>query len=235
MTGPEIIELTKALAWPCVTVFAILYLRVQLRAAFARLTEIGPTGAKFAPPAQQQVPAPSSPTLGKEDTSQVGAAKPISVQTFISQLKSGIPENVLEPMVGRIRQDLVAIAGDHPSDQIEALVYNLASTNVQLSYERIYNAIFGSQLSLLLEAGGFGGVIPTPEGVSQALARQRFDQAKTANSTWYGTFSFEAWIGFLVSQGLLTMDANGRYFLTDYGRGFLRYVFGRQLSLVKLG
>ena len=201
-------------------------MRVQLRAAFARLTEIGPTGAKFAPP-EQQIPAPPSPTLGKDETHQDLIEKPISLQAFIGQIKSFISGDLLEPIVQRIRPDLISIAGNQPADQIEALVYNLASVNVQLGYERLYNAIFGSQLTLLTQANAAGGVAPT-------FARQAYEQTKAANPLEYGgAFTFEQRIGFLIGSGLLMTDASGNYVLTNYGRGFLKYINDRQLTIVK--
>jgi hypothetical protein len=98
---------------------------------------------------------------------------------------------------------------------------------VQLAHERTYNAIFGSQMTLLAQANGVGGLVP-------AMARQLYEQiAKPANPTLYSTYTFEQWVGFLMKSGLLETDAAGNYVLTNYGRGFQKYLFDRKLTVSK--
>ena len=126
----------KALAWPGVIIFGVLYLGNELKAALKRVTEIGPTGARFAPP-EQQVPAPTSvPTLGSEE--KVGTHVALhNLQAFIERVKSFVSDDQLQPQIRAIRAALISAAGNDPSDQVEALIYNSASLNVQLSHERI--------------------------------------------------------------------------------------------------
>jgi hypothetical protein len=150
-----------------------------------------------------------------------------NVQTFIGQVKSEISDDQLQPVIQRIRRDLSSIAGDNQRDQIEALLYNSASLNVQLTHERIYNAIFGSQLTLLAQANGAEGLVP-------AMARQLYEQnAKPTNRSFYAIYSFDQWVGFLINSGLLQLDSAGNYVLTNYGRGFLKYVVDKKLTVFK--
>jgi hypothetical protein len=221
-------DLIKTLAWPVVVVWGILYWRDELKAATKRLTEIGFAGAKFASP-EQQVPAPPIAALpvskeGKETTRGVAATS--NVAAFVARVKGLVSDDQLQPSIRSIRNELVAIAGDDLSDQVEALIYNSASLNVQLMHERSYNIIFGSQLTLLAQANGTGGLAP-------ALAKQLYEQARSANSTVYASYTFEAWIGFLINSALLAVDAHGNYVLTNFGRGFLKYIIDRQLTVFK--
>ena len=150
-----------------------------------------------------------------------------SVQAFIGQVKSLISNDQLQPNLQRNRSDLHSVAGDDPKSQIEALLYNSASLNVQPAHERVYNAIFESQLTLLAQANGAGGLVP-------AFERQLYEQiAKPINPSFYAICTFEQWIGFLVNSGLLQFDAAGNYVLTNYGRGFLKYIVDRKLTVFK--
>lgn len=230
MTDAEIVDLVKALVWPAVVVFGMWYWRDELRAAAKRIREIGLTGAKFAPP-EQQVPAhPSSvgeaSTLGKDKKPDEPLGTP-NVAGFIGQLKSFISDDQLQPTAQKIRTDLIGVVGNDLSDQKEALIYYSASLSIQLSHEKNYNAIFGSQLTVLTQANGIGGIPP-------ATAKLIYEQiAKPSNPTLYATYTFEAWIGFLINSGLLATDAAGNYVLTIYGRGFLKYMVDRQLTVFK--
>jgi hypothetical protein len=228
MTGWEIysgvIDIVKALAWPAVVAWVVWYLRDELKAAAKMLTEIGPTGAKFAPP-QQVVETTAVVALGSEKASGTGVTASHNVQAFIGQVKSVISDDQLQPMLQKIRHDLSSMAGENQRDQIEALLYNSASLSVQLAHERTYNVIFGSQLTLLAQANGVNGL-------SQAAARGLFEQiAKPANPS----LSFEQWIAYLTNSGLMQLDPLGNYVLTIYGRGFLKYIVDRKLSVFKLG
>jgi hypothetical protein len=119
------------------------------------------------------------------------------------------------------RQYLAEKIGPDPKDQIEALIYLTSSLNVQIAHERNYNVIFGSQLQLLAQANGAGGVRPI-------VARNLYEAAKSTHPEVYRTFSFEQWIGFLQEGGLITVESSGNYLLTSYGRGFLKYIVDRQ-------
>jgi hypothetical protein len=131
MTAWEIyagaVELVKSLAWPFVVVWGTWYLRVELKAAAKRLTEIGPSGAKFAPPEQQVAGTASdvAAALGEEEKSGSVPVAP-NLQAFLGQVRSVISDDQLQPQIQRIRADLVLVAGDNPRDQVEALMYNSA-------------------------------------------------------------------------------------------------------------
>jgi len=144
----------------------------------------------------------------------------------IANLKASISEDQLEPSVQAIRRDLTNIIGPDLKNQFEALIYYSASCNVALAHERNYSAIFGSQLQLLAQMNVDLGVLPS-------VARQIYDAAKSANPEVYRAYPFEQWIAFLQNGGLITRAPNGNYVLTPYGRGFLKYILDRHLSVNK--
>jgi hypothetical protein len=139
----------------------------------------------------------------------------------VEEIKAFISPDQLNPSVEAVRRDLSKIGSS--GDQIDTLVYVVASQNVQLAHERAYTAIFGSQLQLLAQMN-------TDFGVPQSVARQIYETAKVAYPQVYPNYPFEDWIGFLL-RGLITVAPNGNYVLTAYGRGLLRYIVDRHLSM----
>jgi hypothetical protein len=148
------------------------------------------------------------------------------LQQLISNITAFISKDQLDPSLQTTRSDLETKIGHELKDQVEALLYNSASLNVQLAHEKNYNVIFGSQLQLLAQANIDFGMLPT-------TAKAIYDTAKSTNPEVYRSFTFEQWFGFLQGGGLITTAPNGNYVLTNYGRGFLKYILDRHLSVNK--
>ena len=223
-----IVNLVSGLAWPFVVALVVWYFRNDLKTALKRVTEVGLTGAKFQPPSppEQQIPSPASAVTAQElpaPKSDVPAPKP-GVQAYIAQVKSFISADQLDPVLQKLKTDLATVA--MTSDQLEVMLYLAASLTVQLSHERNYNAIFGSQINLLAQANSAGGIAP-------AMANALYEQAKAANPIFAAAYKFDQWIGYLINASLLTQSQTGAYVLTNYGRGFLKYILDRQLPVNK--
>jgi hypothetical protein len=104
------------------------------------------TGAKFAP--EQQTP--SLPTGGVTLTpSDLQSGSPIigtpvlksgsggsGLQQLISNITAFISKDQLDPSLQTTRSDLETKIGHELKDQVEALLYNSASLNVQLAHEK---------------------------------------------------------------------------------------------------
>jgi hypothetical protein len=56
----DLIDILKIVAWPALVIWIAWFLKDEVKRAALRLIEIGPSGAKFAPPAQQT----ATPTEG---------------------------------------------------------------------------------------------------------------------------------------------------------------------------
>jgi hypothetical protein len=235
-----VVDILKIVAWPGVVVWLVWYLRDEVKRAFARVTEVGLTGAKFAPPSEQTPALPTggvnltprdhqsgSPVIGApvvQSANHAGSGSP-GLQQYISVTTAFISQDQLDPSIQATRSELPTKIGPDQKDQIEALLYLSASLNVQLAHERNYNAIFGSQLQLLAQMN-------VDVGVQPIIAQAVYDAAKSANPEVYRSFTFEQWIGFLLG-GVITIAPNGNYVLTHYGRGFLKYILDRHLSVNK--
>jgi hypothetical protein len=62
------IEIIQATVWPITVLSVCFYFRVQIKRGLERLTELGPSGVKFAPPPEQlQSPKPTTEPLGIPD------------------------------------------------------------------------------------------------------------------------------------------------------------------------
>lgn len=113
-------------------------------------------------------------------------------------------------------------------EQIESLFQELAKKDLQVQYEATYNQIFGSQLSLLeyLSTKGSAG--------ATYLDLYTFFYAPTVGV--YPSpkiYTFERYLGFLVTSGLIEEHTTGRYRITPLGIGFLEYIAGRGYPMVK--
>lgn len=217
-------EILKVVTWPAILVWLVWYLRDAIKRAVGRITEVGLSGAKFAPPPDQ---IPSAPQQGVSATpSGSQPAAPIEggsrLQQFIANVRAFISDEVLDPAVQSVRADLPNKLGSNQADQLEGLIYTTASLNVQVAHERNYNAIFGSQIQLLTQ------MVPAL-GIPAQVARNVYAQAKSSYPEFYRTYTFDEWIGFLQQSGLCVVGQGGNYILTPFGRGFLKYIVDRRL------
>jgi hypothetical protein len=96
------------------------------------------------------------------------------LQQLISNITAFISKDQLDPSLQTTRSDLETKIGHELKDQVEALLYNSASLNVQLAHEKNYNVIFGSQLQLLAQANIDFGMLPTTaKAIQQSPLIQR--------------------------------------------------------------
>jgi hypothetical protein len=144
-------EILKILAWPAIVVWLVWYLRDEVKRAAGRIIELGLTGAKFAVPPPEQTPAPPKegvlPTSGPQPETQPEGSN--RVQQYIANIRGALSDG-LDWAVQGIRADLQRFSSN-PAEQIETLVYTVASLNLQIAHERNYSAIYGSQLRLLAQ------------------------------------------------------------------------------------
>ena len=191
--------------WPLLILGGVVYFRNEIKSAFARIKAVGPLGVTLdaPPPAQQPIATPA-----------------VSANEVISGIKQFISPEQLEPAVKSIKDDL-AKRTQNKDEQIEILVHALASTNIQVSHERTYRGIFGSQMSALL-------TMNNPSGATEETVKKIYDAAVAQYPELYKDFTFEKWVAFLMQGGLAT-HVEGRYEPTAYGRGFMKYVLDMRL------
>jgi hypothetical protein len=236
----SLLDLCRTLAWPIVVVALAFGFKDQIKRAAERLIEFSPTGgAKFAPPIQEQIPPKPSDPLEAGTTIEHAEGPPpmtdqnlshgsLLLQTFIANVRATVPDDVLLPAVDQLRPDVKSRLGDQPRDQVEGLIFSLSALNIHLTYEKNYQAIFGSQIRALAQMN-------TDFGSSRDALLAIFTAAKAAYPQLYGSYSFDQWLNWIQQSGLCTIGVNGNYVLTPNGRGFLKYLLDRHLFLEKAG
>lgn len=80
------IEVLKIVAWPAIVGWIIWYLRDEIKRAGSRIIELGPAGARFAPPPEQ---VPTQPTTGVS-----AAVQPASTLTTGRRLPQTSPHRL---------------------------------------------------------------------------------------------------------------------------------------------
>jgi hypothetical protein len=104
-----------------------------------------------------------------------------------------------------------------PQELSDLLIRHLAVTQLALRAETVYRTIFGSQIALLKAANLFGSRDET-----QLL--QFYDQAKDRFPLPYTSYSFDQYLQYLLSQGLLVQNHEGKYVITVAGKEFLKWL-----------
>lgn len=223
------IDLLKSLAWPLTVIALACLFRADIKQLASRIIQASTTGLVLAAPGQTAPPdislasAEIGPTADNKAREPNALPDTNSIPRSISDLKSSIPSDQLEPMYHLARQALPADVADDCERTKEFLLYALASVSLQLIQERNYRNIFGSQLSLLLQSNN-------PTGVDVTFARQLYADTAAAHPKEYANFSFDNWINFPVSADLLHFNPLGRYEITARGRGLLKYILDMRLS-----
>jgi len=118
-------DLIKGIAWPLAAFFIVWLFREQIKAKFPDVVQLGPTGAVFQAPQQQQSSQPSNPLQ----------AGPHPLQTV----------NALADTIRNELQDYVA------EQREPRLVRALAEARVLGEFEFIFSNIFQSQIDALKE------------------------------------------------------------------------------------
>jgi hypothetical protein len=98
----SILEFLKIAAWPLLIVWLAWYFRDEVKRATTRITELGLTGAKFAPPTEQIATPPPEGVSAAAPSAQPpsegiasASPKPGSVQQFIDRIKTVISADQL--------------------------------------------------------------------------------------------------------------------------------------------
>ena len=103
----------------------------------------------------------------------------------------------------------------------EFLLKNLASCQIALNFERIYQSIFKSQFDALEMLNS------NLEGVSRNELKTLYEQAKNNYPKAYINFSFENWFYFLTINDLV-LQKQDKWYATDKSKAFVLYVIFQQ-------
>lgn len=206
-----LLDALKGLWWPVAAVIIAVVYKIEIRTLIPRLRRAGPTGVEFDPAAQQQaVTAANNPAPGQLRQFP-GMARTVAMERLERQLHT----------------QLAALTNMSDEEKRDLLITRLAQTQLQEFFERIYNAIYGSQIVALRRLNEIGRV-------SIEDARSLFEQYATQYPQIYTNYTFGQWVNFLIDNGLVSRSDNF-FEIVDLGREFLIFITARRLTENKVG
>lgn len=211
----------EAFAWPLsicgmvVIIVGILALRFpsQLGGLISRITRIGASGV-------HANPAPPVVTQAVKEIVKAEAAEE-QLRVFDNQLLVWHENNIKETLLKAV---------DAPADRERILVRHLAWLNLQVSFEGVYNTIWGSQISALQVVNQSGAAGAPPE-----MLRMWYEFGEASTPARYTDYGFEKWLGFMQGMYLVETGADGNTRITTYGNEFLMYMIRNRYSFYKEG
>jgi hypothetical protein len=205
-----VVDLVKAVAWPTVVVALALKFKPELLTAlpslFRRKVEVEALGFRAmidAAAEQQQLAAPGNPSLEK-----LSGLTPLEPSPRLAV-------NLIE---NRLRGELEAM---DPGKRDGSLLRSFAQTRLAYAHELTYNRIFGSQIAFLKRLNEISTT-------TVDHSREFFKPYAEKFPEFYATYTFEAWLNFLVAGGLVT-ETGSSLVINDYGRDFLIYMVEHRL------
>lgn len=145
--------------------------------------------------------------------SEVLTASPASIFDWESFLKNAYVSPLYEDIEKNVR---IAAERVSPNDHESFYTKFIAIGVVCYKHDIIWSAIFRSQF-LLLEELNSKGFLPL------TAAKPFYEEAIVKYPAAYTNYSFEQWLDFLKSQGLLLHHQSDMLEITNYGKDFLRY------------
>jgi len=168
--------------------------------------------------------------IGKTGLDATAVAQETSIERVpngAEQLLARFDNALLVEQENAIRQDLNSNRVDNSAERERVLVRHLAATMIYSRFERTYQFIFGSQISMLQELNS-GGTLHR-DGL-----KTNYDVATMFSPDFYSSYSFEQWLQFMISQVLVRVD--GEFVsITVGGRAFLKFIVEEGKSFSKAG
>ncbi len=169
--------------------------------------------------------------IGPVQTAEAGTAQQRSQQRSpASELADELGKNPTVLMRQKTIDEELNKRGIPPGQEREQfLLTHLAAVATALDFERIYQLIYGSQISALNFLNGRGTVGEETE----ALNTVYYLPVSTAYKLFYLSDSFESWLSFLEEVKLVERKVS-KVFITVQGRSFLQYLIQMGYGFQKL-
>jgi hypothetical protein len=225
-----IADILKAIAWPIVTLILggslIWILRKKLpaiseRVSVLKLNKGGLEANLVVAAASLQLEA-KPPETGLSDTVPSIPSELISPELTpelaqrLNEVRNlHVPPIVLE-QERLIRSDIERLKIGQ-AEAVDLLIKHLAVTQLSLRAETVYRTIFGSQIALLKIVNMIGTRTRT-----QLL--EFYEETKIKFPALYCSYTFEQYLHYLTSQGLLFEQSVGQYVISVAGKEFLKWL-----------
>src|SRR5207237_608 len=131
-------------------------------------------------------------------------------------------------MISNVEKTIHAELQNYPdAERVDLLVNRLAVARLSSVFERIYGAIFGSQIAALR------GLVAQGGKVALSVAVKFYDDAKSRTPV-LNAVEFDAWMAFLKNFELIRVG-NDEVSITERGHEFLLYMSASNLAENKTG
>lgn len=127
------------------------------------------------------------------------------------------PLGLINEAEQRIYQTLEDLNVQSDVEKLKVLARHHGNLQIRSAYSEINHLIFGSQIALLQALN------VQPDPVETQFLVSYYESAKQQYPEFYENSSFEIYLNFLKSSGLVNTK-DGKYFITVLGRGFLAYL-----------
>jgi hypothetical protein len=193
-----------SIMWPAIAigfvcVFFMVFFQKNIRAFIDRTKGVKYRSAEVQTENPSQEPVDTTPNSAEKLMKTLDSPVLIQGENLIKEAldKAGVGE-------GTERENL--------------LIRFLAVTNLALTFERIDSIIWGSQIYILehLNTNRLG----IARGDIKSLY---YDEATKRWPTFFGTYSYDAYLGFLKNSNLI-LEQDGNLLITNFGVEFLQYL-----------
>jgi hypothetical protein len=202
MDTPNWFLVVKVVVWPvAIVIICYIFMRIfrpSIEALLGRVREIGPSGLKATPNQVQ----------GSADVKKMP----------IDELMKEFENPLLKEREVAIHNDLDKRGISNDADKLRFLTRYLAVTQLSLTFEIVYQLIWGSQIYILEHLNTIR------MGDSSVNIKENFyDDAVKRYPAYFTNYSYENYIGFLKNSGFVT-EQNGNLLITTAGVEFLQYL-----------
>lgn len=198
--------------WPLLVLVLALIFRNVIRGWFSKQPEsltAGPGGVTLKWPDQSPIDDPSPDEYDAEEL----------IEELESDIRAEIEAQVRAEIQPQVWNEVRAQAD---RALIEPLARRLAEARLERDYERMFNAIFGSQINLLERLRDSGPMSrPAVEGYFGAI-----QVVNPSLAVW----NTDQYLSFLLREGLVEQADDGSYSLATNGLSFLGYLIVRGYS-----
>lgn len=201
-------------SWPFAILIVIFWLKDSLNSLISRVNEVHVADKKIV-----LQPTSNSNGLLGQHPSTVEATETTKRRKI--QLPK-LPDNfIFKTVIEKQEKFISNTIKNIPFKKEDVLIRELASYQLAVDFERIYQFIFKSQIDAM------EGMMNSSEGKSKQDIITYYESAKQQNAIAYEKFSFDTWLYYLTSQELVEEKSN-QYYTTEKGKAFMYYITQQQ-------
>ena len=161
-------------------------------------------------------------TIDSAEQQLVKTENPVEEKLTANETPPSPSQSVVSLIEANLQKELQTV---EPDKRQAVLLRSLAQTRIERGHEFIYNRIFGSQIEALKR-------LNTLTSATVDDARAFLKPYVEQFPEFYKNYSFENWLRFLVSNGLVIQQGELIKF-SEFGREFLIYLSTARLTETK--